>query len=155
MNLEKLNQWLTLAANLGVMTGIVFLVFELNQNTQALQTESYTSVLEMISEGEIILATNAEFHDLFVTGEKSPEQLPEQDWSRFTYFNFPRMGLWEYLFLGKEDGTITPAAWSAFDPYFRSIACLRGHRRFFDEQRIGHAPKFMTYLDEEVFPGCP
>lgn len=31
MNLEKLNQWLTLLANLGVIVGLVFLIAELNQ----------------------------------------------------------------------------------------------------------------------------
>lgn len=34
MNLEKLNQWLTLAANLGVLIGLVFLIVELNQSNR-------------------------------------------------------------------------------------------------------------------------
>lgn len=29
--MEKLNQWLTLAANLGVLIGVIFVVVELNQ----------------------------------------------------------------------------------------------------------------------------
>jgi hypothetical protein len=31
MNLDKLNQWLSLLANLGVLVGLVFLIAELNQ----------------------------------------------------------------------------------------------------------------------------
>jgi len=34
MNVENVNRWLTLAANLGVIVGIVFLALEVNQNTQ-------------------------------------------------------------------------------------------------------------------------
>jgi hypothetical protein len=34
MSLDKLNQWLTLAANLGVLVGLIFLIFELNQSNR-------------------------------------------------------------------------------------------------------------------------
>lgn len=35
MNTETLNKWLTLAANLGVVAGLIFLAIEINQNTKA------------------------------------------------------------------------------------------------------------------------
>lgn len=38
--LNKLNDWLTLASNLAVLTGIVFLVIEINQNTEALRLQT-------------------------------------------------------------------------------------------------------------------
>ena len=38
--MEKLNQWLTLSANIGVIVGIVFLAFELNQNNRLLESEA-------------------------------------------------------------------------------------------------------------------
>lgn len=36
MQLDKLNQWLMLAANIGVISGIAFLAVEISQNTEAL-----------------------------------------------------------------------------------------------------------------------
>ena len=41
MKVEQLNQWLTLVANIGVIAGIVFLAYEINQNTQAIQSASF------------------------------------------------------------------------------------------------------------------
>lgn len=35
MNLEKLNQWLTLVANVGVIAGLVFLAVQVRANTEA------------------------------------------------------------------------------------------------------------------------
>ena len=35
MNADKVNKWLTLAANIAVIAGIVFLALELNQNSRA------------------------------------------------------------------------------------------------------------------------
>ena len=40
MNLQTTNRWVMLAANIGVLTGIVVLVIEINQNTQAMSTAS-------------------------------------------------------------------------------------------------------------------
>lgn len=35
MNLDALNKWLTLFANIGVLAGVIFLAFEIQQNTNA------------------------------------------------------------------------------------------------------------------------
>lgn len=37
MKLEQLNEWLTLAANVGVIAGIVFLAIEIQQNTESIE----------------------------------------------------------------------------------------------------------------------
>jgi hypothetical protein len=44
MKTEKLNQWLTLIANFGVIAGIAFLAVEIRQNTEALHSESQRAI---------------------------------------------------------------------------------------------------------------
>lgn len=44
--MERLNQWLMLIANLGVIAGIVFLAYEIRVNTQALNASTSTSFME-------------------------------------------------------------------------------------------------------------
>ena len=39
MDTEKLNTWLTFLANVGVLAGIILLVYELNQNRQLMRAE--------------------------------------------------------------------------------------------------------------------
>ena len=46
MEADKLNRWLTLGANLGVIAGIIFLGFELRQNNQLLVEEARYSMLQ-------------------------------------------------------------------------------------------------------------
>jgi len=43
MKLDKSNQWLALLANVGVVAGIIFLAFELQQNNKQLELQSYQS----------------------------------------------------------------------------------------------------------------
>jgi hypothetical protein len=40
INLDKLNRWLTLGANIGVTAGIFFLALHVSQNTEALKAQS-------------------------------------------------------------------------------------------------------------------
>ena len=44
--MDKLNQWLTLVANLGVVAGIIFLAYEIQQNTNAMTTETTAKYLD-------------------------------------------------------------------------------------------------------------
>ena len=44
-NMDKLNQWLTLSANVAVLLGIVFVAYELRQNTEATQAQTREAVL--------------------------------------------------------------------------------------------------------------
>jgi hypothetical protein len=44
------NQWLTLVANLGVIAGIVFLGFEIQQNSDAINAQTYQSRAEAAQE---------------------------------------------------------------------------------------------------------
>ena len=40
MNLERINHWLALTANLGVLIGVIFLAVEMRQNTNAINGQS-------------------------------------------------------------------------------------------------------------------
>lgn len=46
MNLDELNQWLLLGANIGVLLGILFLAYEVRQNSAALRSGSRQGLLE-------------------------------------------------------------------------------------------------------------
>lgn len=50
MNSEKLNEWFGLLANFAVVVGIIVLVIEINQNTQAIQLSSYQELTGRIVE---------------------------------------------------------------------------------------------------------
>ena len=66
--MDKLNSWLTLFANCGVLVGIVFLAIEVNQNTEALERErsvniasSFVQRNEAISDTMLAVALDPDF----------------------------------------------------------------------------------------------
>ena len=46
MNFDKLNQWLSLVSNLGVLVGIIFLAIEMDQNTAMMRAQTRDAMTE-------------------------------------------------------------------------------------------------------------
>ncbi|NCF74663.1 MAG: hypothetical protein GWP67_14315 [Gammaproteobacteria bacterium] len=73
VNLDSTNRWLTLAANIGVLAGIIFLAYELQQNTVATRVEAASNFNSSFSEIELFIAGNPEFAELLAKGREGVE----------------------------------------------------------------------------------
>jgi len=96
MNLENLNKWLSLAANLGVVAGIVFLAIEVRQNQISLDRNSelmereyelqvadgLIGIAESSNVSRYLLAENVELAQLWIDGAAGRE-LSAVDYQRF------------------------------------------------------------------------
>lgn len=153
----KLADWANVAeivASIAIVVSLGYVGLEISQNTKALQNESHRSTLAMMNSGQNILASDAEFHRIYMTGLESPAELDEVEWSRFVQFMLPRLGAWEYLYLAKLDGSVSQGAWAAFDPYFREIICTAGIRRFMEQYESAYAPEFVAYVENDPLSRC-
>ena len=60
MNLERADKWISMATNIGVLAGIVLLVFELNQNTDLMRAEIHAMRAIAKTERQMFLANSGE-----------------------------------------------------------------------------------------------
>jgi hypothetical protein len=89
VNLENLNRWLSLAANIGVIGGIIFLAVEIGQNQESLDQANRLSLLdarttevEHWNQFRALLAENKELSDIWARGRRG-ESMDESDAARF------------------------------------------------------------------------
>lgn len=68
MNFDKLNQLLTLLANVGVIAGIVFLALEVQQNTSMMQAQTRDSISDKLIDWQLSLANDEYTAQTFATG---------------------------------------------------------------------------------------
>lgn len=68
MNLDGLNKWLTLAANLGVLVGIIFLAVEVRHNSQATQAATRSNV-----SATILALLESQRHPLVISALRKSE----------------------------------------------------------------------------------
>ena len=70
MNLDKINTWLSLLANFGVLVGVLFLVLEMQQNSQLMRSQTRDSLAEKNVEWRYAIAGNMETAQLFADGPR-------------------------------------------------------------------------------------
>ncbi len=139
MKPKKLNAWLTLVANFGVIAGLIFLGYEIRQNTTQLRAEALYSINEAISMLNAGVYNDAVLADIKVRGEADFSSLNQIEREQFIMYQFDRINLAE-LYLALKDEGLTDIHFP-FDQFlikeFRSKPGLQQFLKYVDENWEG------------------
>ena len=84
MSLDKVNRWLTLLANVGVLAGIVFLALEMRHSSNAINAQTYDSIADGFITLNMATITDATVGIIWVTGLSDPASLSESEAIQFS-----------------------------------------------------------------------
>ncbi len=104
MNLDKLNGWLSLLSHFGVVAGLIFLGYEIRQNTIQLRAEASYSMNEALSMVNAGVYNDPVFADIKVRGEADFSVLNQTERAQFIAFQFDRINLAIHYLALKEEG---------------------------------------------------
>jgi hypothetical protein len=76
-----------LAANIGVLAGIIFLAFELQQNTVATRLEAASNFQSSFNEVELLIAASPEFAELVRKGREGDDTSATDQLRLFVFYN--------------------------------------------------------------------
>jgi hypothetical protein len=79
MNLEKIGHWMTIVTNIGVLLGVVFLVVEINQNTEALKAQDEYANLDQWTGFFMATPQSTELARVIVKGDARYESLSPEE----------------------------------------------------------------------------
>lgn len=77
---DRLNRWLTLAANIGVLVGIILLVVELDQNRDMMRAQTRNELARGLPDVLGIAASNNELADALVRANNGDTLSPAEMW---------------------------------------------------------------------------
>ena len=97
MDRDRLNWWLTLLANVGVLGGLVFVGFVIQQNRSQLRSDASYSITASVNESNASLYGNPEFAEIVFRGEADLGALTPVERKRFDLFEFSRLNIAEYV----------------------------------------------------------
>lgn len=110
MELLQLNEWLTLAANLGVLIGIVFLIVEIKQNTALHKSDSRKALL---SNDQTALLVALDHHDIFQKMSQ-PEKLSQADQYRLSFIYAIDIRNREFEYFQFQSGSLDENTWKSY-----------------------------------------
>lgn len=110
MNSSKLNEWLTLVANIAVVGGIIFLAIEIRQNNELLRSESRQA---LITNDVASLAANFQNADVF--GKLvSDSEMSAEDQLRLSFMFALDLRNREFEYLQYVNGLLDEQTWLAY-----------------------------------------
>ena len=112
MNLDQLNKWLTLVANLGVLAGIVLVAFQLKENTDATRVQSAYALNDTTIGGDIGCMGDTTA-DAVTTAYFKPQELTEaQVLQTWCYLELGVMAA-QTTWFAYRDGRASQETWDA------------------------------------------
>ena len=97
MNLEKLNSWLILVANIGVVVGIFALIAELNHSSRIAEVSAFQNRMTEIQEAFVQLALSDDLAQIM-------EKYESEGVSSLTPTEFRRLNAWETGVINRMQG---------------------------------------------------
>ena len=108
MELDKLNKWLTLLANVGVLLGIMFLAYEIRQNTNSIQSQTRATLYAGAQEE---LWKNMEYPDVTLNMVIKDGELSAEEKVRLDAWLTAAMRAREYAWTEYQSGNVDPDHW--------------------------------------------
>ena len=97
MDRENLNSWLSLIANIGVLGGLLFVGYEIRQNTVQLRAESSRSITESVNDLNTGIYSDSVFAAILIKGTEDRAALSPVELYQFDMYQFSRLNIAEYV----------------------------------------------------------
>jgi len=145
-SVDKMNQWLTLVANLGVIAGLVFLGYEVRQNTNIAMASAYRDNIQDIAEWRELFISDAEVARLYATySSEGLRALGDTDQGRIIAMVNNVMGVYENAYFARRYGIIGDEEWLRF----QAGACIHYQKAVENKLSLRFTtPGFRGFLDE-------
>ena len=92
-----LGKTITILANLGVLVGLVFVGFEVRQNTQESRAEGARSITESVNATNAGIYSDPGLAELIIRGKEDISSLDPVERERFDRWTFSRLNIAEYI----------------------------------------------------------
>ena len=121
MDSDRLNRWLALAANIGVLLGVIFVAFELRQNTELAKANTRQEIAHDSFLPALTIASDEGLAAALVKSE-SGEELSPVERQRLVTLVYATHVIYENVYFQYRSGFLTEDQWNVF---LRSIESTR------------------------------
>ena len=156
MDSDRVNRWLTLGANIGVLFGIILLLFELNQNRVATEAQTRSAITASIIElSRMPSQTSIGMTIKEKIQSKEPLTIRELIWQRGASRSLFRH--WENVYFQYRAGLFNEQELDTYRVYWTNVTrCRPWERAFWSNTKMQFNPYFREEMDSilKEIVGC-
>ena len=149
MKTSGINSILTLVTNIGVIVGLVAVIYELNQNTLATLGATQLGVLQLVHDRESWLL-DKDFAEIVYNADVLNESLEGIQAFQYQNWLIGKINICEHVFERYREGVLTDYYWKPWDVSCKWFLSSTQGRATWSEIRMFYAKEFREYLDENI-----
>ncbi len=139
---------------IAVVVTLIYLAFQMRQNTNALKLNAAASVTEELQEMFSLLASNQELAEIVVTAARESTLQGDQR-VRFNTFMHNLVRLHENAFLQWRADVIEPAHWEGIVRMMIDVTSMAAFQTYWQERKHWVSDDFREYMESEVVSAPP
>ena len=149
MDFHRHNEWLTLLANFAVLVGIGLLIYELDQNQQALKDDTQLSLLALLHERDAWLQ-DVEFAAIVYKAEQERKLLTGVELRRYTEWISGKYNACEYIYERYGHEISTDSYWIGWSNGCKALLDPPTSRQVWSERREWYGNGFRAFFDDHM-----
>jgi hypothetical protein len=146
----KVKALIEMASAGAVLTGLIFVGFELNQNTEAVQAATLQSITDASQEYLLLMAADPELNRIWRLANDDTEEMNESDASRYFFLLRGQWLRYQNAFLQWQRGTMSDKDWTLYELFIcdpSGSTTARSKRFLWEEHRAALLPDFAQFVE--------
>ncbi len=131
----------------GVVVTVVYLAYQIRQNTASTRSASYHSVVADISRWTLELGQNPEATSLYFRGLERIEDLSEEEQLQFSFLLGSLIRHFENIHFQYMAGAIDDSVWNGWSTRILGTFGDPGSRAWWESQKTAFSTEFQQYID--------
>ena len=152
--MDRLNQWLSLLANVGVVVGFVLIAAQLNLNTEAIRLQNRLDMNRATTAGEIAFMGETT-HVAFANAVLRPSELTDEQMGQvWAYLNITLTGAWN-TWIAYQAGFATEGDWAEAKDIAKLYLSFPVAMIYWKNAKTNYGAGFVDAVDAELSSSNP
>ena len=149
--MDRLNRWLALVANIGVLIGVIFVAIELQQSTAVSTAQAVFQINASVDSALRSQARDPNLARLIFSGHANPDSLTPVEKQQFDVWLRADMNLLESAWFYYENGLIPEAEFGGYRAAICDRMSTNGGRRHWETEGRNLASGFRSSIEDWCF----
>jgi len=150
LDLEALANLGEFVSALAVVVSLIYLAFQVRQNTVSQRTENYARALERIALMQSQLSSDGAFASIIMRGSQDHTRLTTEERAQFSWTFYEMFGAFEFMFLQAEAGALHEDVWNRWSATLAWWISFPGVRAWWAARPTPFSPSFTRHIDEHA-----
>jgi hypothetical protein len=147
MDIDKINKWLTLFSNIGVLAGILFLGLEIEQNSELMQVQiAQTRSSDAVAAQELTI--NSPYIPQIRIKVNNGEQLTPEESMRYADFFRASIRVQDNILFQYQEGMLRESEIRSIEAFVKGrIATPEANRQLWERSKAIYSDEYIEYVD--------